>query len=76
MTNEDIVAALEAFARWGVDDKVKVVRALSNAAVDNIADWLHQNRHYQDRVAYEYQEAYHRGYDDGSHTWGDEHCPR
>lgn len=64
MTNENIVAALEAFVGWGVDDKIKVVRALSDAAVDNVYDWLHQNLHFQERMQQAYGE-YRQGLLDG-----------
>lgn len=45
MNNETIVAALEAFTRWGDDDKRKVIRQLSDHAIQNALWWLTQTKH-------------------------------
>lgn len=44
MTNEDIAGAIEAFQKWGNDDKIKIVSSLSDMAVQNMMWWLSQSR--------------------------------
>lgn len=45
MTNEDIIKAIEAFRGWGDEDKKKVIKSLTDSAIQNMMWWLSQTSH-------------------------------